>query len=124
MGAVRWSSAVLLFVLTSVTFPLHAAVHAKWRVSVGGGNVEHYQTSQQACQRQHDAWAPENPGPVTAAPYKGSFIHHQCDWLDHTDGPYKLNPLPGTVALYCVDENNQLASGYQLEPPGICVPSN
>src|SRR5689334_3036331 len=100
----------LAWFLCLFSISAHAGIHAKWAVALSFQPTEYYSTAQAACQRQHDFYAPTNPGPITAEPVQGHPFIYKCDWKDHTDGPpgtYPIAPLPAQVALNCVNDNNQ-----------------
>ena len=109
----------LLLTLLSVG-PSYAGVSAKWMTPSGGTSKAYFSTAQAACNKQHSVYASNSPGPVTAT---GGLSAHsrKCDWMTHLEGDYPINPLPSLVLQSCYDENNNIAAGYSLQEPGICI---
>lgn len=120
---------LLRFVLCGLLgfFPsqLQAGVSALWGTVINGGPSEYFTSPQAACQRQHDSWAPQAPGPVTVYGTENWRIAG-CDWITHMDGGPR-SVFPVSVTLDCMDNSSgswQRVGGYKPMPPGMCVPAD
>ena len=84
------------------------------------------ETPQEACELQHDAYAPNNPGPITVEPF---YLYGQlmvnsvmCNWCTHLDGQgCPIAPLPTLVNQACYDANGNRLYFYKLMQPGVCI---
>lgn len=114
----------LLFLLA---FAVCGEASAGYKASWGAvprhpdGSLTGYPSAVAACAATRDRYYPNNPGPVTASPFRGSWDFYQCDWTTHVDGDYPVS-FPQGTPLQCRHDGQGSTYSVKLVYPGVCVP--